>query len=188
VLLSVLNPNYDPADGAIYVEYQGIGQCCFVNFDLSGFVTHSGTECSGSAPPGVHEFTPGSYQGRADLLRFILEDIFGLPSSGTGQGGMGGAPRQTVYRWGLRQNRPNPASGSTDIRFEVARTSNISIKVYNAVGQLVRTLENRRFEPGKYSVSWDGTNAAGNNVSSGVYFYRMESTRFSAAKKMVLLD
>lgn len=189
-LLYVLNPDpiYDPADGAIYVEYQGVGQCCFVNFDLSGFVTHSGTACSGSVPPGLQEFAPGHYQGRADLMRFILEDIFGLPSSGTGQGGMGGAPRQTVYHWGLHQNRPNPASGGTDIRFEVAGTGDVSIKVYNAMGQLVRTLEDKLVEPGKYSVSWDGTNAAGCKVSSGVYFYRMESTGFLATKKMVLLD
>ena len=82
---------------------------------------------------------------------------------------------------------PNPVASTTEIRFEVARTSNMSIKVYNAMGQLVRTLENGRMEPGRYSSHWDGANASGNRVSSGVYFYKMEAGTFAATKKMLLV-
>jgi flagellar hook assembly protein FlgD len=55
------------------------------------------------------------------------------------------------------------------------------------MGQLVRTLENRRLGPGPYSVHWDGTNSDGQTVSSGVYFYKMQADGFSATRKMMLL-
>jgi len=51
----------------------------------------------------------------------------------------------------------------------------------------VKTLENRRLDPGAYSVHWDGTNTAGQRVSSGVYFYKMESRDFEATRKMLVL-
>jgi hypothetical protein len=189
-LLYVMNPDpaHDPADGAIYVEkpVEG-GQCVFVNYDLCAFATHQTTTCDGSAPPGLPSYTPGTYHGRVELMQTILEQLFGLPSTGTGNGGTSGNPNKTVFRWALSQNTPNPAAGSTDIRFEVARTSEVSIRVYNAMGQLVQTLENKRLEPGKYSAHWDGTNTAGQRVSSGVYFYKMHAVNFEATRKMLIL-
>jgi flagellar hook assembly protein FlgD len=64
----------------------------------------------------------------------------------------------------------------------------VSIKVYNAMGQLVRTLENRRLEPGRYSVTWNAMNSGERKVSSGVYFYRMEASGFSATRKLVIVE
>jgi flagellar hook assembly protein FlgD len=55
------------------------------------------------------------------------------------------------------------------------------------MGQLVRTLENKRLDPGRYSTHWDGTNASGQRVSSGVYFYKMEAGQFGATKKMLVV-
>jgi len=188
-LLYVLNPDplYDPADGAIYVERQEGGQCVFINYDLCAFVNHFRTECDGTAPEGLPTFNAGYYYGRVELMRTILEELFGLQSNGTGGGGASGVDRKTVFRWALGQNTPNPMTASTDIRFEVARTSDVSIKVYNAMGQLVKVLENRRLEPGRYSVHWDGTNANGRRVSSGVYFYKMEAKGYEATRKMLVL-
>jgi hypothetical protein len=190
-LLYVLNPHpdYDPADGAIYVEKPAEGgQCVFVNYDYCAIVNHFRTECDGvTVPAGLPTYLPGYYYGRVELMRTILEELFGLPSSGQGQGGTSGTPKKTVYRWALGQNSPNPCAVSTQIHFEVARTSKVSIKVYNAMGQLVRTLENKRLDPGKHVVHWDGTNSAGQRVSSGVYFYKMHADRFAATKKMLVL-
>jgi hypothetical protein len=130
---------------------------------------------------------PGVYEGRVKLMRFILEDMFGLPSNGPGGGGTSGFVPPRTYRWALGQNTPNPCPGPTEIRFEVARTSNISIKVYNAAGQLVRTLVAETKTPGEYSARWTGRNDAGERVSSGVYFYRMEAGDFAATRKLLLL-
>ncbi len=175
-LLYVLNPDpqYDPADGAIYVERDEGGQCVFVNYDLCAFVNHVRTECDGSAPSGLPAFNPGYYYGRVELMKTILEELFGLPAIA---GADVTVDRKPVFRWALGQNTPNPMTSSTSIRFEVARTSDVSIKIYNAMGQLVKTLENRRLDPGAYSVHWDGTNTAGQRVSSGVYFYKMASVQ-----------
>jgi hypothetical protein len=190
-LLYVLNPDpaYDPADGAIYVEkpVEG-GQCVYLNYDLSGFATHQAGECDGSHDPGVPAYNPGYYYGRVDLVRVILEDLFGLaPQSPGGGGGQSGTGDDRHYRWALDQNAPNPCVSSTRIRFGVGQPGHVSIKVYNAMGQLVRVLENRQMEPGIYTVRWDGTNRVGEKVSAGVYFYTMEARGFSATRKALVL-
>jgi flagellar hook assembly protein FlgD len=120
-------------------------------------------------------------------MRAILEDLFGLPSWGTGDGGEAGTPPGDIYTWTLGQNSPNPCVSSTLIRFEVARAGGVSIKVYNALGQLVKVLEDKRMEPGRYSVRWEGTNRVGRQVAAGVYFYTMEAPRFRATRKALVL-
>jgi hypothetical protein len=189
-LLYVDNPaaSADPADGAIYVEYQDQGQLVFVNYDLSGFATHRRSDCDGTGGGLFDPYLPGAYYGRVDLVEVILNDLFGLvPPFPGGGGGTADVPTKSEFKFALNQNYPNPAKAGTDIRFEIARSSNVSIKVYNAMGQLVRTLENKRLEPGKYSTHWDGTNQSGQRVSSGVYFYKMEAGQFGATKKMLVV-
>ena len=108
----------------------------------------------------------------------------GLPAC---VGGEAGAPPGETYHWALGQNMPNPCVSSTRIRFAVARIGHVSIKVYNAMGQLVRVLENKRMEPGRYSTRWDGANRAGQKVSAGVYFCTMQAGDFSATRKVLVL-
>ena len=190
-LLYVLNPavTADPSDGAIYVEKPAEGgQCVYINYDLCAFATHQATECDGAHDPNVPGYNAGYYYGRVDLMRTILEDLFSLaPPFPGGGGGHSDTPKATQFRWALGQNMPNPVAVTTEIRFEVARSSDISIKVYNAMGQLVRTLRDGRVQPGRYSVHWDGTNTSGEKVSSGVYFYKMEANKFQATKKMLIV-
>jgi hypothetical protein len=191
-LLYVLNPDpeFDPADGAIYVERPAEGgQCVFVNYDFCAIVNHYRTECDGvTVPSGLQTFLPGAYYGRVELMRTILEELLGLPSQGSGQGGTSYVtPKKTVYRWALGQNSPNPCAVSTQIRFEVAKASKVSIKVYNAMGQLVTTLADGRMDPGPHDLNWDGRNTSGERVSSGVYFYKMHADQFQATKKMLVL-
>jgi hypothetical protein len=186
-LLAVMNSDVGEADMAIYSEYQGVGQAVFVNFDLSASVNHERGYCDGNAPSGYEDFNAGHYDGRVDLLLTILEDIFGLPSGGSGTGGTSDVPGMGAYRWALHQNTPNPVAGMTEVRYEVARTTAVSIKVYNAMGQHVKTLVDEPVEPGRYLAQWDGTNLAGMKVSSGVYFYRMAAGAFSATKKMLVV-
>jgi hypothetical protein len=187
VLVDVLNPMVADADLVTYVEYQGIGQSVLINFDLSGSINQTYQYCDGTVPEGGYQsFTPGNYEGRADLIRMILNDIFGLPSQGTG--GTTGAPGRTVFKWALHQNAPNPVSSMTEVRYEVARPGAVSIKVYNAQGQLVNTLVDGRMEPGRYSAHWDGKNLAGEKVASGVYFYKLEAGAFKTTRKMLVVN
>ncbi|HVP57157.1 MAG TPA: FlgD immunoglobulin-like domain containing protein, partial [bacterium] len=189
-LLHMLNPVGVPhADEAVYVEYQGRGQCVFVNFDLSAVVNHVETYCDGNSVSPAPDFAAGTYAGRVNLMRTILETIFGLPSNGGGTSGVATPePKTPTYHWALAQNVPNPCVTSTSISFELAQPGQVTIKVYNATGQVVRTLANERRESGRYSVTWNGTNDAGVHVSSGVYFYKLDSIQFSATRKMLVIQ
>jgi flagellar hook assembly protein FlgD len=94
---------------------------------------------------------------------------------------------QLPDNYALDQNYPNPFNPSTTIQFELPRRTNISIAVYNILGQEVKVLIDRLLSPGTHSVSWDGTNSSGNSVPGGVYFYRMNADAFVSTRKMVLL-
>jgi hypothetical protein len=88
----------------------------------------------------------------------------------------------------LRQNYPNPFSASTTLSFENGSAIRASLKIYDTSGRLVRTLlESRMVAPGAHYIGWDSTDDRGNDVASGLYFYRLEGGGASAAKKMLLL-
>ncbi|MBW6513585.1 MAG: S8 family serine peptidase [Candidatus Syntrophosphaera sp.] len=92
-----------------------------------------------------------------------------------------------VVATGLSGNFPNPFNPSTQIRFELASNDAVSIEVFNQKGQLVRTLLNTNLPAGRHQAEWNGTDDNGSPVSSGVYFYRMKSGKFSSTRKMVLM-
>jgi len=89
----------------------------------------------------------------------------------------------------LAQNYPNPFNPSTTIRFSLREKSPVTLKIYDARGRLVRTLVRGdvRAAGVTHTLQWDGRNDAGQVVSSGVYFYRLEAPGFSQTRKMVLL-
>ncbi len=87
----------------------------------------------------------------------------------------------------LTQNYPNPFNPSTTIRYEIPKSSNVVIKVYNMLGQEVRTLVNGNKDRGRYEIVWDGKNQFGNQVSSGVYLYRLEAGKVVKSKKMLFV-
>lgn len=90
--------------------------------------------------------------------------------------------------FGLEQNVPNPFNPSTDISFVVpAGGADVSLRIYDGAGKLVRTLLDGYQPSGTRTVTWNGTNDLGRPVASGVYYYQMVSPDFSAKKKMVLL-
>ncbi len=87
----------------------------------------------------------------------------------------------------LDQNYPNPFNPTTTIKYQIAKQSDVRLQIYSITGQLVRTITSGVQQPGYYSVIWNGLNNAGEQVSSGVYFYRLETGAFVSMKKMLLL-
>ncbi len=87
----------------------------------------------------------------------------------------------------LSQNYPNPFNPSTTIEFNLPKKSNVTIKIYNLLGQEVQTLVNQQYSAGNYRVEWDGKSSNGVQTSSGIYLYRLETDSFSETKKMLLL-
>jgi hypothetical protein len=93
----------------------------------------------------------------------------------------------TPTEFALRQNFPNPFNPETTIKYDLADAGRVELRIYNMVGQVVRTLVNERQSAGRYSIRWDGKDDRGLSVSSGIYFYRLTSEKFSDVKKLMLL-
>jgi hypothetical protein len=95
--------------------------------------------------------------------------------------------------YALGQNYPNPFNPSTRIDFSLPVAGTATMKIFNLLGQEVVTLVNGPLASGTHETVWDGRDAAGRVLSSGVYFYRLEvkgpdgGAAYSAMKKMVLL-
>ena len=87
----------------------------------------------------------------------------------------------------LRQNYPNPFNPATTIEFTLPKPQEISLVIYNLMGQEVRTLKRGMVDMGKHAIKWYGKDNLGQGVSSGVYFVRIYSPEFSASHKMVLM-
>jgi hypothetical protein len=91
------------------------------------------------------------------------------------------------FPFALLQNHPNPFNPSTTIPFGIDRRALVVLSVYDVKGRLVRTLVNRPLTTGTYAEFWDGRDAVGREVASGVYFYRLSVGRKSLVRKSVLL-
>jgi hypothetical protein len=84
--------------------------------------------------------------------------------------------------YSISQNYPNPSNPKSKIDFEIPEESKVTIKLYNLLGQEVSTILNEQKEAGYYSIEFDGS-----NISSGVYFYRIDTNGFSKVNKMIIL-
>ena len=91
------------------------------------------------------------------------------------------------YQRELAQNHPNPFNPSTEIRFLLPERERVTLAIYEATGRLVRVLVDEMRDYGWHEVAWDGRDDAGNNVNSGVYFYRLRAGKYAESKKMILL-
>ena len=89
---------------------------------------------------------------------------------------------EIVTRFSLYQNYPNPFNPATDISFSIPEETNVKLVVYDITGNLVETLANNRFERGTHLLRWEASKYA-----SGVYFYRIETEKFTESKKMLLV-
>ncbi len=90
-------------------------------------------------------------------------------------------------KFALRQNYPNPFNPATTIRFDLPEVSKTRLDIFNILGQRVATLINNKLEAGYHSVLWNGRDNFGNNVASGLYFYKIQSGKFIKSRKMILL-
>ena len=81
----------------------------------------------------------------------------------------------------LEQNYPNPFNPVTNLEFAISKTGFVSLKIYDILGKEIRTLVSEIKQPGKYKVDFDGS-----SLSSGIYFYRIESADFIDTKRMIL--
>jgi hypothetical protein len=171
---SVLEMNYGGAPaqtrGAVISQTTTNTGGASVGVILAGFSFHY-----------IRDAVPAGVPARVHHMEDILIWLNNTPTPPTGQKTSG-----TTYS--LSQNYPNPFNPQTAIQFTVKEQAPVSLKIYNAAGQLVKTLVDDVRTPGVvHTIEWNGRNNSGQSVSSGVYFYKLVTKNFTQTKKMVLL-
>ena len=99
--------------------------------------------------------------------------------------GIDGETLPTVFA--LHNNYPNPFNPVTNILYDIPEVSDVTLEIYNVMGQRVRTLVQGSHEPGRYQIRWNATNDLGQGLSSGMYIYRIQAGDFVSVKKLVLM-
>lgn len=95
---------------------------------------------------------------------------------------------EEINNFDVYQNYPNPFNSQTTITFKVNKTSEISIEVFDVLGNMIKQLINQQtFYPGTYNIKWDGTDESLGSVSSGIYFYKLDNKEKKILNKMILL-
>ena len=87
----------------------------------------------------------------------------------------------------LFQNYPNPFNPTTTIKYQLPKSTELSLIIYNMLGQVVKTLVNEKQSAGYYTLYWDGTTEQGSAVASGVYLYCLRTKDFVKSRKTILL-
>ena len=96
--------------------------------------------------------------------------------------------QSTPTEFALHQNYPNPFNPQTNIPYDLAESGDVVLRIYNLLGQEVRTLVHERQPAGRYKVQWTGMDDRGVTVSSGIYFYQVSvAGKFQDAKRLMLL-
>jgi hypothetical protein len=90
-------------------------------------------------------------------------------------------------QFALHENYPNPFNPTTTLRFDLPEVSNLTLTIYNMLGQKVRTFNYQNTSAGYHSVKWNATNDYGDPVGAGVYLYQLQTKDFVKTRKMVLL-
>lgn len=148
----------------------------WVEFDISGLLS-----------PQAHEYKVRLHfvsDASSNWVGVIFDD-FGWtvdPVVGVNEAGSL-LPNETS----LAQNYPNPFNPQTNIQFSLSANSDVRLEIFDILGRHVSTLVDKRLEPGKYSVTWNGNDQDGAAVASGVYFYRLVTEFGTTQQKMTLL-
>ena len=149
--------------------------CIFLIYSMKGLALSQGTTMLGT-------FAPAPTQ--AAIVNAIISDAQGHNIlTNVFENGQSLIPTQ----YSLEQNFPNPFNPTTHIQYALPEMTRVKIVIYNMLGQKVRTFDFGQQAPGRYTITWDGKTQNGALVSSGVYFYRLESAKFTQTKKLLLI-
>jgi len=126
------------------------------------------------------------------LLNATAEDyLSAAPDMGAFEGGVltdiKQEPALKGEKFYLYPNEPNPFNGITVIHYDLPRTANVMLKIFNMLGQEVRTLFNGKQSSGKKSLRWNAKNNAGQEIGSGIYICKLQAEGYTAARKLLLL-
>jgi hypothetical protein len=139
--------------------------------DGAGEILHVALRPRSHGPLAGHPLT---------LIQALLND---QPVMVVGQEAQAGLPTQ----YALFQNMPNPFNPETQIGYDLPQSGHVTLTVYNVMGQVIRVLVDGDRQAGRYTIRWEGNDAQGQSVASGIYVYRLTAGAFTTTKRMVLL-
>jgi len=123
--------------------------------------------------PAYGDSTQGKlylYAGSTEITTGLKAQNISIPSS-----------------YSLKQNYPNPFNPETAIEFSLPKAGKVTLKIYNTLGQEVKTLVDKKMNVGYHRILWDGTDYTGQSVASGIYFYRIKISEHVLGKRMLLI-
>ena len=209
--LRVFEHRFDliPSDRYFYIKNQGIRR---IVANLNGHEFVLSAERRGGLKAGNLLYMPLHGEMAIDMVRYMkpagntMSIAFEGPDGSRGDLVISDMKMKSMVdavldiasipqEFALRQNLPNPFRGATEIRFEVPErapsiggAARVELKVYNVLGQLVRTLVDAGLQPGAYTTNWNGRDAGGRLVSAGIYFYHLNANGIRITKKMALIQ
>jgi serine protease len=128
----------------------------------------------------------GFNKSNSDFDDYCVTSVVGS-SDGWVEMGEGQSEVSLPTTFTLNQNYPNPFNPSTVITYSLTASADVELVVINVLGQQIRSLVNQYQSAGDHNVVWDGRDQGGNQVASGIYFYRMMSAGNVDTKKMLLM-
>ncbi|GAB4372790.1 MAG: hypothetical protein Kow0042_16290 [Calditrichia bacterium] len=155
----------------------------YAELDLSSVLLLSG-QTGSSKTNGLNGIT--SIAAFSSFRDHIFEQVLNRASSNN-------QAQQTLTTFALAQNYPNPFNPVTTIQYQLPKSGKVRLEIFNILGQKMKTLINARQKADFYTIQWSGDNNAGNQVSSGLYIYRLTITaekdteKFVSVKKMLLV-
>lgn len=152
--------------------------------ETPGFTPSPANYVQGTVDAQWLDTTPDGWKYNYKVAAVDMADNESAATGGSATGAGGSVVPLTIT---LEQNVPNPFNPSTSISFGMPAAGAVTLVVYDITGKRVRTLIDEAMPAGFRSVTWHGTDDAGNRVSSGVYFYRFEAGGATITKKMLLL-
>ncbi|MCK9210880.1 MAG: fibronectin type III domain-containing protein [Ignavibacteriaceae bacterium] len=121
--------------------------------------------------------TGGNFSNYSKAEKFAVGSLTGVENMG------GKIPTE----FSIDQNYPNPFNPTTIIRYGIPQNADVTLSIYNMLGQKIKTLVSEQKNAGTYSVQWNGDNEFGQKVSSGAYIYRINAGNFVKAMKLILM-
>ncbi len=178
-------PGGDVTDGGNYSPTTIVDVDFFANTVPGGLRVYGLDVADDMDGDGVPEivFTRGSTRGGADAPAiFIFELQQGILTTSV-ENSVTGIPET----FDMLQNYPNPFNPQTAIVYDIAKAGQVSLSIYNVLGQKIRTLVDGLQNASRHTVQWDGKDDNGAQVTSGIYFYRIHAQGFTQVKQMLLL-
>lgn len=184
VYTSILSKTALPPDSLV-LHYQAEPGAAFEQVRLSP--TMVANQYVGSIPKGTGSFSPRGYFSAYSTLGGTITHPTGAPDSLFDFWSLLPPEPEPVSSFALFPNYPNPFNAGTRIAFQVPYTAHVDLSIYTVLGQRVVTLVNGTMIQGRTEVHWDGRDAAGAHVPSGVYFYRLSAPEGTQTKRLMIL-